>query len=506
MPLEQVGARRVGAHTGGIRQKYFLDEPGRALILAKYDGTKPVIDELAARLHVPRYVVKKWGCQLGLARQKEPFWTRAEEEYLEANLGRASIATIAKTLGRTQIAVKLKAKRLGVNKTAEGYTMRGLCLALGCDHHKVERWLRDGWIVGRRRETEKEKNDYWLFTDGQIRDFVLAHPLEIDPRRMDWLWMVSLLSGGPGTLLSQESRPQRGDDMYIDVERALTIDIDSLAGKNIAVLGITRSGKTNTALVLVEELLSNQTPVTIVDIEGEYRGLKERFTMLVAGRSNADILLTAETAAELAKDSVEQGSNVLLDLSEYTEQEAHEILLNYFTCVWNLTTKRKSPYQIVLEEAHEWVPEGTRTPLKTLLIRIALRGRKRGLGLMLVSQRSAKVSKDALSQCNVLFLHKVIHPVDRAIYKSFIPLPGTEVDRMISDLQVGHAIIMAAEQLPRVAQIRPHGSKLVQLDIKTMLRKRIKELEEQVAEQEQFIREQADYIAQLTELHPERVG
>jgi hypothetical protein len=242
--------------------------------------------------------------------------------------------------------------------------------------------------------------------------------------------------------------------------------------------------------------------MTIIDIEGEYRGLKERFPLLVTGRTHGDIRLTEETAAELAKDSIGQECSVLLDLSEYTEEEAHKILFAYFTAVWELTTKRKAPYQIVLEEAHEWVPEGNRTPLKTLLIRIALRGRKRGLGLMLISQRSAKVSKDALSQCNVLFLHKVIHPVDKNVYKSLVPLPGTEVDRLIGDLEVGHAIVVS-EQAPQVAQIRSHGSKLVQPDLKTMLRRRIKALEEQVAEQEQLIKEQADTIAQLGSEHPE---
>ena len=52
--------------------------------------------------------------------------------------------------------------------------------------------------------------------------------------------------------------------MDIDTEGRLPLDIDSFVGKSTALLGITGSGKTNTAAVLIEELLSNGLPLTIV--------------------------------------------------------------------------------------------------------------------------------------------------------------------------------------------------------------------------------------------------
>ena len=47
MRAEQVGARREGVHKGGIRQRYSLDEPGRRLLLACYDGRSATITDLA---------------------------------------------------------------------------------------------------------------------------------------------------------------------------------------------------------------------------------------------------------------------------------------------------------------------------------------------------------------------------------------------------------------------------------------------------------------------------
>lgn len=209
-PLEDTGKPRTGKNTGGIRQKYFLDEPGRRLMQARYDGKTETITELAERLCVPRGIVKKWGRQLGLARQH---WTREETAFLERHLSHMSLADIAKRLGRTVVAVRLKAKRVGVNKCGqEGYTMRGLCMGLGCNHHTVLKWLDKGWIKGTHRHTERAERDVWYFSDAAIRRFVMQHPQEVDQRRFDWLWVLDILTGGLGELgaMKGESEQEGG--------------------------------------------------------------------------------------------------------------------------------------------------------------------------------------------------------------------------------------------------------------------------------------------------------
>jgi hypothetical protein len=131
----------------------------------------------------------------------------------------SSLADIAKYLHRTKTAVKLKAKRLGVSKgTQEGYTLGGLCLALGCDHHKVQKWIERGWLTGRRRKSERttsQGGDMWLFVDKDIRKFVIAHPNEIDQRRVDFLWLVDLLAGnnnhGIGSLSREYAKEEKAD-------------------------------------------------------------------------------------------------------------------------------------------------------------------------------------------------------------------------------------------------------------------------------------------------------
>ncbi len=231
--------------------------------------------------------------------------------------------------------------------------------------------------------------------------------------------------------------------LSIDSSNGLQLQTQTFVGRSVAVLGITGSGKTNTAAVLIEELLSSGLPLTIVDIEGEYWGLKERFEILVAGRSDhSELNVGSENAAQLAEISVKRGISVILDLSDFIQEEAYEFLVQYFTSLWTACSSAKQPYQIVLEEAHEFVPQGISTPLKQILTRIALRGRKRGLGIILISQRSAKVEKDVLTQTSLLFLHKVVHPTDLKVYKDLIPLPANQVEDVVRRLQPGEAIVL----------------------------------------------------------------
>jgi hypothetical protein len=167
-----------------------------------YDGRTATIDRLQQILGVPRWKVIRWASWLGLCRpmKRMPAWSDADDAYLERHLPTMSLDAIAQHLGRTKTAIRVRAKRMGVNKTNEGYTMRGLEIALGLDHRKIIKMVEQGWLKGSRRQSERTAGDMWIFTHTAIRRFVTEHPEEIDPRRMDWLWMVDLLAGGLGSL------------------------------------------------------------------------------------------------------------------------------------------------------------------------------------------------------------------------------------------------------------------------------------------------------------------
>jgi uncharacterized protein len=82
---------------------------------------------------------------------------------------------------------------------------------------------------------------------------------------------------------------------------------------------------------------------------------------------------------------------------------------------WARENRRARQIMIVLEEAHTIIPEtfssGFDSDTQWVVSRIgqiALQGRKYGVGLMVVTQRTALVSKTVLSQCNTFFTHSLI--------------------------------------------------------------------------------------------------
>lgn len=227
----------------------------------------------------------------------------------------------------------------------------------------------------------------------------------------------------------------------LNISQDLHLDLEELIGQCIAILGIRGSGKSNTAGVIFEELLRHNYPMSIVDIEGEYFGLKESYEVLVVGTGNSvEIEIDAESAPEIAQVSMEQNVPVVLDLSGFLSDERTDILKSYLSSLWDLAGKLRRPYIIGIEEAHEFIPQGVKNELKEMIARIALRGRKRGLGGIVVSQRSAKVDKDVLSQAGILFLHRVVHEVDMRVYGELLPWRKSEVKEIIGSLDTGDCI------------------------------------------------------------------
>ena len=244
------------------------------------------------------------------------------------------------------------------------------------------------------------------------------------------------------------------DFLFIDEGANLQISPDDFIGSKVAVLGVAGTGKTNTAARILEQLFRRAIPMTIVDVEGEYWGLKEQFDVLIVGSGeHVDRPMGISEAAAFARVAWSKNLAVILDVSDFDEDERNTFILQYFEALWDAAVHDGKPYLVVLEEAHEWVPQtGGDAEVKKVLARFALRGRKRGIGMVMISQRSAKVAKDVLTQARMAFLHRVYHPTDLKVYQEMLPLKPSEVDAMVGSLQTGQCIFYY-ENTVRIVQI-----------------------------------------------------
>ena len=120
------------------------------------------------------------------------------------------------------------------------------------------------------------------------------------------------------------------------------------------------------------------------------------------------------------------------------------------------------PGMIVIEEAHNFIPErGFGKAVSTPVLRnIASEGRKFGLGLMVISQRPARVDKNVISQCNTQIILKVTNPNDVNAIKKGVEGLTSEIIDEIKTLPPGTAIVVSPElERPIIVKVRVRKSK-----------------------------------------------
>jgi len=216
--------------------------------------------------------------------------------------------------------------------------------------------------------------------------------------------------------------------------------VQLLTGRGF-VTGKSGSGKSNTASVIGEELLEAGYPLLIVDTDGEYYGLKEEYELLHAGADEeCDIQIGAEHAEKIATLALEENVPVILDVSGYLdEDEADELIRETARHLFTKEKKLKKPFLLVVEEVHEYIPEGGGLgETGQMLIKIGKRGRKHGLGIVGISQRPADVKKDFITQANWLVWHRLTWENDTKVVGRIV---DKEYGEMVSELDDGEAFL-----------------------------------------------------------------
>ena len=105
----------------------------------------------------------------------------------------------------------------------------------------------------------------------------------------------------------------------------------------------------------------------------------------------------------------------------------------------------KARCAIVLEEAHSLVPEWNSVSSSgdqnatNGTAKVILQGRKYGLGCILITQRTANVTKSILNQCNTIFAMRVFDDTGKSFLENYI---GNDYSSTLPTLEERHAIVM----------------------------------------------------------------
>lgn len=204
--------------------------------------------------------------------------------------------------------------------------------------------------------------------------------------------------------------------MKLDISKEVGVDADDLVTGRTCIIGQSGSGKSYTVAVVCEELAKNNIGFCIIDTEGEYFSLKEKYPILWVGSDGGcEINIESVDYKKLAVKTISKGFPLIFDVSEV--DNPNEKVAEFLKELYNASSKIRTPYLLIIEEIDKFAPQ------KGIVLpeveEISRRGRKRGLGLLIATQRPALVNKNVLSQCGNQIIGKLTIKNDIESVRSF---------------------------------------------------------------------------------------
>jgi len=295
-----------------------------------------------------------------------------------------------------------------------------------------------------------------------------------------------------------------------------------------AILARKRSGKSYTASVEAEELLTAGQQIAVIDPTGAWWGLKSSadgkeagFPVVVFGGEHADVPLESTAGEVLAHTLVEQRFSAVFDLSLMGVAEA----IRFVTAFMNeLFRVNRAAMHLFIDEADAYCPQkpfGEEAKSLHAVKRLVKQGGIRGIGVTMITQRAQVLNKDVLSQVDILTVLRMSHPLDVKAATDWIASEvdvkfSQEVKTDLPSLPVGTAYVCSAPlhigerveirkrktfnsgATPKPGEVKIEPKVLAEVDIEQLgeqiaatverakandpkqLQKRIKELESQI--------------------------
>ncbi len=187
-------------------------------------------------------------------------------------------------------------------------------------------------------------------------------------------------------------------------DRDVAVDAQEVVTGRTCIIAQSGAGKSWGIAVLCEQLLQARIGFCIIDTEGEYFSLKDRFSLIWLGAGEGcDAEIGKVDLREVMQEAIRSRAAVIFDVSEAADMR--EEVTKLAEILYDLESRLKQPFLLIVEEADKFIPQ-IGTPIQRIE-EISRRGRKRGLGLMVATQRPSLVAKNVLSQCNSQIIGKL---------------------------------------------------------------------------------------------------
>jgi len=221
------------------------------------------------------------------------------------------------------------------------------------------------------------------------------------------------------------------------ISRELTLPSEAATWVS-AFLAKRNAGKTYDAAVLAEEFIKAGIPIVVIDGIGVWWGLrvavryegekqvpvsnKPGMPVVVFGGDHADLPLVPEKAAVIARSIVESGISAVIDISQLSKNRSRRIVGDFLYELYRIN-KNYGIRHVMVEESDQWAPQKAPGDVAYSLgavDEVVRRGGNFNLGCTLITQRSAVLNKDVLTQADQLVVLRTLAPQDKKAIQAWV--------------------------------------------------------------------------------------
>jgi hypothetical protein len=221
--------------------------------------------------------------------------------------------------------------------------------------------------------------------------------------------------------------------------RCITVDSPSalyLVGESMI-----PTHNTNLARVIAEEMCRAGQQFVAVDPVGSWYGLRSSrdgqstgLPIPIFGGDHGDVPIEPDSGNMVASLITDRRLSCVVDVSDFNEADRIKFLSDFGN---RLYRTNRNPLHLFLEECDDYLPQRPfkdQARLLRVFETIVRRGRSRGLGITMITQRSASVNKSVLTQIENLFVLRTTSPQDRKAIAAWVEYHG-ESDKLLESLQ-----------------------------------------------------------------------
>jgi hypothetical protein len=192
----------------------------------------------------------------------------------------------------------------------------------------------------------------------------------------------------------------------------IPIDLETFIETKLLIEADSGSGKSWTIRKIAEEC-SGKVQQIIIDPEGDFITLREKYPFALVSKSGGDIPLNLRYAEALAHKLLETGISVIIDLYEFKQHEREQFVKVFCEALMEAPKHLRHSCLVYLDEGQLFVPEDKRAISYYAVMDLCTRGRKRGLCAIIATLRISILSKSAAAQCKNKMMGSTSLPLDQ---------------------------------------------------------------------------------------------